>query len=128
MKKILALILTIFLSLVLVACGGEGTPGDTDIGETGTETNEGDVTNSPKTESALPEGINPDDFYKFVQFELPENFRKAAVDQMRKQAAIVWTPEYTFTYGNKFDNWGYEKTYEAGVKYTGLPYGASRPP
>jgi len=123
MKKILALIFTIFLCLALVACGSNEKTGD-NSNETTDGENPGNETTAPVLESALPEGINPDDFYKFVQFDLPENFREAAVEQMRKQAAVVWTPEYTFTYGNKFDNWGFEKTYEAGKTYTGLPYGS----
>lgn len=123
MKKFLVLFAALILALSLTACGNNETPGPE---ETANETVAGDVeeTKENKKGNQLPEGINPDDFYKFVQFELPENFRKAAVDGMREQAALVWTPEYTFTYGNKFDNWGYQITYEAGKKYTGLPYGA----
>ena len=124
MKKILLLVLAIVLCFTFVACGDKGEtqkPNDETVENNGEQTN--DNAETPKV-SALPEGIKAEDFYKFVQFELPENFREAAVEQMRKQAAVEWTPEYTFTYGNKFDNWGYEKTYEAGKKYTGLPYGA----
>lgn len=126
MKKNLLLVLAIILCFTFVACGNKGgteKPNNETVDNGGEQTNNPAGDDSPK-ENALPEGIKAEDFYKFVQFELPENFREAAVAQMRKQAAIEWTPEYTFTYGNKFDNWGYEKTYEAGVKYTGLPYGA----
>lgn len=121
MKKFLVLFAALLLCLALTACGDSKKQSGGD--ETTAETQGGDVVETPKV-SSLPEGINPEDYHKFVQFELPENFREAAVAQMRKQAAVVWTPEYTFTYGNKFDNWGFEKTYEAGKKYTGLPYGS----
>lgn len=129
MKKFLVLVAALFLVFALAGCGKTETP---NAGETTASTQNGGEAANPGTnddpgtekKSALPEGIKPEDFYKFVQFDLPENFREAAVAQMRKQAAVVWTPEYTFTYGNKFDNWGFEKTYEAGKKYTGLPYGS----
>ncbi len=124
MKKILLLVLAIVLCFTFVACGDKGESPNPDNETVGGNEEQTNKPNETPKENALPEGIKAEDFYKFVQFELPENFREAAVEQMRKQAAIQWTPEYTFTYGNKFDNWGYEKTYEAGKTYTGLPYGA----
>lgn len=125
MKKLLLFIAVLALCFSLAACGDTETPVDVDetnaIEETDGEQNPG---GTEPAENTLPEGIDPKNFYKFVQFELPTDFRQAAVQGMRDQAAVEWYPEYTFTYGNKFDNWGYELTYKAGTKYTGLPYGA----
>lgn len=122
MKKFLLLVAAMLLCLALVACATE--PKDPVGAETGdgTETQAPEVDSTPKNK--LPDGIKAEDYYKFVTFDLPTDFRQAAVDFMRKQASVTWTPEYTFTYGNKFDNWGFSLTYQAGVKYTGIPYGS----
>lgn len=118
MKRILALVL-LLLCFALVACNGEEKPnvnGDTQVGETNPP-----ETDTPKAE--LPKDVNPDDYFKFVTFELPEgSLREAAVNYMREQANVVWTPSKTFTYGNTYENWAYKLTYEAGKKYHGLPY------
>lgn len=118
MKKILALVL-VLLCFIFVACNGEeknNVNGDTQVGETTPP-----KTDEPKAE--LPEGVNPDDYFKFVTLDLPEgSLREAAVNYMREQANIVWTPSKTFTYGNTYENWAYNLTYEAGKKYHGLPY------
>ncbi len=118
MKKILALVL-VLLCFTFVACNSEEKPnvnGDTQVGETNPP-----ETDTPKAE--LPKDVNPDDYFKFVQFELPEgSLREAAVNYMREQANVVWTPSKTFTYGNTYENWAYKLTYEAGKKYHGLPY------
>jgi hypothetical protein len=118
MKKILALVL-VLLCFALVACKGEEKPnvnGDIQGGETNSP-----ETDTPKAE--LPKDVNPDDYFKFVTFELPEgSLREAAVNYMREQANVVWTPSKTFTYGNTYENWAYKLTYEAGKKYHGLPY------
>lgn len=126
MKKILIMLFVLMLSLAIVACGnadknnGEETKiQQTDSEQTGNE----DPDNEPeKKVSALPEGIKPEDYAKFVQFELPENFRQAAVDYMKKMAAFEWTPVDTYTLGKDVENWRYSLTYEKGKTYRGLPY------
>ncbi|MBQ6703055.1 MAG: hypothetical protein IJN17_08910 [Clostridia bacterium] len=123
MKKLLVFFAIIVLAITVSACGSDKpSPNDN---ETTVQTAEPETTEQPDNKPAnkLPDGINPDEYAKFVQFDLPENFREAAVAQMRKQATVEWTPEYTFSYGNTYDNWGFKMTYTAGKKYTGLPYG-----
>ena len=120
MKKFLLLFLVFALCVVLAACGGNDTPVDTSTADT---------TAAPETEeqpkvSSLPEGIVAEDFYFFKQFELASDFRQAAVDHMRKQATIVWTPTKTFGYNHQFGDWHFELTYQGGLTYTGLPYAA----
>lgn len=123
MKRLLVFFAVIVLALSLSACKtGDPIPGGNETAEQskGAETT---VQTPDKPGNKLPDGINPDDYAEFVQFDLPENFREAAVAQMRKQASVVWSPEYTFSYGNTYDNWGFKMTYSAGKQYTGLPYG-----
>ena len=122
MKKFLLLIAAMLLCLALVACGDE--PKDPAGVETGDETGTQSPVVDDTPKNKLPDGIKAEDYHFFKTFDLPADFRQAAVDFMRKQAAVVWSPEYTFKYGNKFDNWGFEITYQSGVKYTGLPYGS----
>ncbi len=126
MKKFLALVLAFSFCLALVSCGNNGgTQQDTTAvttGQGGEQTDPGTTDEKPK--SSLPEGINPDDYYKFVQFELPEDFRQAAVDHMRKQASIVWSPKNNFGYKHDFGDWKFELNYTVGTTYTGLPYAA----
>ena len=128
MKKILVFFAAIILTLSLYACETdkpEINNTETSNTEVTEQTEEPETTVQPDNKPAnkLPDGIDPDDYAKFVQFDLPENFREAAVAQIRKQATVVWTPEYSFSYGNTYDNWGFEMKYTAGKTYTGLPYG-----
>lgn len=115
MKKILVLVLAIFLAVCLFACG-----------EKPTDSPDPETSNDGAKETAAPEddlGVNPDDYYAFVKFDLPEgSLREAAVNYMYEQANVVWTPSKTFTYGNTYDNWAYKLTYEARKTYHGLPY------
>lgn len=121
MKKLLVLFAVTALALSVTACGTEKTPPPDNPEQTEAPAT-AEQTDS-KQKNKLPDGINPDDYAKFVQFELPENFREAAVAQMRKQATVVWSPEYNISYGNSYDNWGFEMKYTVGKTYTGLPYG-----
>ena len=118
-KKTVIFVLVLISCLALVCCGNDAEkPSENEGGET-EQIQETAEDNEPQ----LPEGVNPDDYAKFVTFELPEgSLRDAAVNYMREQANIVWTPSKTFTYGNTYDNWAYKLTYEAGKKYHGLPY------
>lgn len=126
MKKLLIMLFVLMLSLALVACGnadknnGEETKiQQTDSEQTGSEAPD----NEPeKKVSALPEGIKPEDYAKFVQFELPENFRQAAVDYMKKMASLEWTPAVDYSFGLNRENWKYTFELKAGTTYTGLPY------
>lgn len=123
MKKIVALVLVIVLCSILCACNGSDKGG---VQAQTTGAGEGEATSPAETEgqkATLPEGINPNDYYKFVTLDLPEgSLREAAVNYMYEQANVVWTPGKTFTYGNTYDHWAYKLTYEAGKTYHGLPY------
>ena len=119
MKKFLVLLMVFALCVVLASCSGNDNPP--------VDTSNADTTATPDTDetpkvSSLPEGIVPEDFYFFKQFELPSDFRQAAVDHMRKQSSIIWTPSKTFGYDHQFGDWHFTLTYEAGKTYTGLPY------
>lgn len=126
MKKITLFLLVFALCLGLVSCNNTEQPtGDeTKVEQTNSESaedeaqSEGDL----KPISALPEGIKPEDYAKFVQFELPENFRQAAVDHMRKMATLEWTPAVDYSFGLNRENWKYTFELKAGTTYTGLPY------
>ncbi|MBQ6702944.1 MAG: hypothetical protein IJN17_08345 [Clostridia bacterium] len=125
MKHIILFLLVSLLCLGLVSCGSEKgenkeTDGQSDSGTAAEETLAEEPT--PEKKSALPEGINPNDYDVFVQFDLPENFRQAAVDYMKKMATLEWTPLVDYSFGLNRENWKYTFELKAGTTYTGLPY------
>ena len=118
MKKVHFLVLILMVLLIAVSCGKkeENSKEEITVKEEIKET----VLETEKEEIGLP--VDPDDYFKLVTFELPDDFRKAAVEYMRKQSSIEWTPEKTFKTGRQNENWGFELTYEEGKVYTGLLY------
>lgn len=90
--------------------------------ETSDETSVSDETENSTPKSSLPEGVKPEDYAKFVQFELPENFRQAAVDHMKKMASLEWTPLVDYSFGLDRSNWKYTFDLKVGTTYTGIPY------
>ncbi|MBE6643153.1 MAG: hypothetical protein E7615_05820 [Ruminococcaceae bacterium] len=115
MKKIIFALLSVLLCIYLASCGSEesGNKNETP------ESTAAEIQNDP----TLPEGVDPEDYFKFVTFDLPEgSLREVAVNYMYEQANIEWKPSKTFTYGNKYEHWGFELTYKAGTVYHGLPY------
>ncbi|MBQ4117126.1 MAG: hypothetical protein IJN17_08835 [Clostridia bacterium] len=118
MKKVYFLLLMLIFLFLVVSCGKkeENSKEEITVKEEIKET----VLETDKEEIDLP--VDPDDYFKLVTFELPDDFRKAAVEYMRKQSSIAWTPEKTFKTGRQNENWGFELTYEEGKVYTGLLY------
>lgn len=118
MKKVYFLLLMLIFLFFVVSCGKkeENSKEEITVKEEIKET----VLETEKEEIGLP--VDPDDYFKLVTFELPDDFRKAAVEYMRKQSSIEWTPEKTFKTGRQNENWGFELTYEEGKVYTGLLY------
>ena len=85
------------------------------------QTTEPNETEAPK--NTLP--INPDDFYFCKVFELPEDFRTATVENMKKAANVEWVA--TKDFGTIMtDRFGINLHFEAGKKYLGIPYANTR--
>lgn len=123
MKRLLFCLLIIVL--ISFASCGEKTGGGNEVKETNLETE----ANSEKqvAEETEPEGttigINVDDYYKVVQFELPQgSFRDAVVAHMREQASIEWVCSETFGITEDFNSWGIHLEFKKGQKYVGIPY------
>lgn len=129
MKKILVL----FFAVLIVACVGctnENTENNlmetkkagvavNTVVETEPETQ---PENEPKNEKGILT-ITPDDYYKCVLFELPnEPFREAAVNHMRAQASIEWVCSEDFAVSEKFNSWGINLEWKKGEKCMGIPY------
>ena len=117
MKKVNGLIL-IMICLVLITSCGEGKNNIDNSDQTEAETVEQTVENNEKGKLT----INPDDYYKVQLFSLPEDFRQAAVDHMRKQASIEWVCGADFSVSEEFANWDIDLTFKKGQTYHGLPY------
>ena len=86
MKKFLLLIAAMLLCLALVACGDE--PKDPAGVETGDETGTQSPVVDDTPKNKLPDGIKAEDYHFFKTFDLPADFRQAAVDFMISHGGI----------------------------------------
>lgn len=135
--KLISLFLALIMALsIFVSCGEKQTEESSAIPETEEAPKETkkSVVETIKTPDTSAETADPNafveptvdlsKFYSYKVFDLPEDFRQAAVDYMRYQAGIVWTPGQDIKTSEKFEheNWGIDLTYKAGVEYQGLPY------
>lgn len=120
LKKFFVILAVLALCLALVSCGNEKTPvGDETTGNNIAETNTPVETEEENKEPTLPEGINPDDYYKFVEFKLAEGDpRQAVVEHMRTQANVKWVAANDISY----EAWSNLLKYETGKTYYGMPY------
>lgn len=128
MKKILLLLLAlVFCVSALISCNSEKPSTN------GAETpNVQESTGEDETPEA-PKGHIHDltdemkaKVYKSIEFELPEDLRKAAVDYMYEQAAVEWVCGASFGVKEEWEHWGINLDFQEGVKYTGQPYANSQ--
>lgn len=131
MKNVLKLLaaLTLFavIATVIVSCG------NTEVSETSAETKP--VTEKAETENTeetqTPENeIKKTDYSKYFtykEFELPTDFRQAAIDYMLEAANVVWYCGQDFSTSENFEaqGWGISLDYKKGEEYHGLPYANS---
>lgn len=120
MKRMLFCLLVLVLVIAFASCG-ENTGDGNEVKETHSET---ETTAPEKTEEEGPIcGINVEDYYKVVQFDLPKgSFRDAVVEHMREQASIEWVCSETFGITEDFNSWGIHLEFKKGQKYVGIPY------
>ena len=135
LNRMLAIFLVLVMTLsLLVSCGvDEGTKesennstvqestvedtSDKTVEETASETEE-TVTNLK-----LPDGVDPDKYYKFVTFELPEGDpRQLVVEYMRTQAHVEWIAANDIKLKDDLGSWNVNLTYERGRTYHGMIY------
>ena len=98
MKKIILLLIAIFVLSVLFSCGDE-TPKTPD--ESANETVGGDIAETDgENKKEEPKRLTEEEkskFFKVVEFDLPEgNFRDVMVSEMRKYASIEWVAAESF--------------------------------
>ncbi|MBE6642696.1 MAG: hypothetical protein E7615_03485 [Ruminococcaceae bacterium] len=131
-KILFILFVSFVLCFALVSCGGEDT---SKVPETTDEANETakDITETVETlpeatapsgvTPTLPEGVDPDKYYKFVEFELAEGDpRQIVVDYMRKQAHVEWVAANTINLKNDLGSWDVDLEYKRGETYYGMIY------
>ena len=113
MKKITVFLLTALfvMSMFFVLSCGNGEGNDTDAQS---ESAQAQPTETDKAETVAPETDEPEtegvdlSSYAFVkEFELPEDFRQAAVDYMVRQSEIVWICSETFSTRENFTDAGW---------------------
>ena len=124
LKKFFVILAVLALCLALVSCGNEKkTAGDETNGNNTAETNTPVETEEENKGPTLPEGINPDDYYKFVEFKLAEGDpRQAVVEHMRTQAHVQWVPGNDIALKNDLGTWDVDLKYERGKTYHGMIY------
>lgn len=130
--KYFKILFTLFAILVLcsalVSCGNEEMPAGNETLKETTADNGGETTSSDETKEktaalTLPEGIKPENFYKFVEFELAEGEpRQVVVDYMRKQANVQWVAANDISLKDDLGSWDVDLTYKRGKTYHGMIY------
>lgn len=124
LKKLFVIFSVFVLCVTLVSCGTKNEQGgkettDSNIVETNDEVESKEEENKLK----LPEGINPEDYYKFVEFKLAEGEpRQVVVDYMRKQANVEWVAANDISLKDDLGTWNVNLKYERGKTYHGLIY------
>lgn len=123
MKKLIFLLTALLLICFFASCESEPT---VDPVESGNETVGGDVAETgSETENKGPITLGPQEraqFHKLVEFELPENFRDAIVDYMKKCAEIKWVAAKNFSMTQDNGDWDVSLSYKRGMTYYGIPY------
>lgn len=130
--KYFKILFTLFAILVLcsalVSCGNEKMPAGNEtsketVADNGGETAPSDETKEETAALTLPEGITPENFYKFVEFKLAEGEpRQVVVDYMRKQANVQWVAANDISLKDDLGSWNVDLTYERGKTYHGMIY------
>ncbi|MBR3879600.1 MAG: hypothetical protein IKJ24_05710 [Clostridia bacterium] len=126
--KTLFVLLAVFLMcIVLIACnnssGNDNSDGVMTSGDNTEETIPVEETKDDGQKLSLPDGIDPENFYKFVEFSLAEGEpRQVVVDYMRKQANIEWIPANDIKLKDDLGSWGVDLTYVRGKTYHGMIY------
>ena len=124
MKRMLFCLLILVLVISFASCRENiGVGNDVKETHSKTETNSETTASEETEEEGTICGINVEDYYKVVQFDLPEgSFRDAVVEHMREQASIEWVCSETFGITEDFNSWGIHLEFKKGQKYVGIPY------
>lgn len=124
MKKVILLLMAIFVLSVLFSCGDE-TPKTPD--ESSNETVSGDVAETEgENKEEQPKRLSEEEkakYHKVIEYDLPEgDFRDVVVDYMKKQAELKWVCSKDFGISEQFSHWGISLEYKKGETYYGLVY------
>ena len=127
MKKVFALLLALIVcAAFLVACNQDATNGPEETkAETKAEETAGEDNPDTKPEGHVKD-VDISEFYKGVEFELPTDFRQAAVDYMYEQASVKWVCAESFGVKEEWEHWVINLDFQKGVEYTGQPYANSQ--
>ncbi len=126
MKKLAFLLLSVFLVCILFSCGNEAAKKPTESGnESASETLAETQAENKKDEPIRLSEEEKAKYYKLVEFDLPEDFRQAAVDYMFKCAEIKWEPKEDYTTTSDNNSWAVNLSYKKGTVYHGVPYASS---
>lgn len=124
MKKSIVILLFVFCMVLLISCTSNEP--NVDVGNDTPQTQEvqeSETAEEPKKEE--PIRLSKEEqakLYKYVEFELPENFRDAMVDYMRKCSDIKWVAENDFSMVQDNESWTVGLSYTKGTQYQGIPY------
>ncbi len=127
MKKIwLFLLALVFCISVLISCNSNKPvePKETQGGEEASE--KGDTPDVPQGHIHDLTDEMKSKVYKSIEFELPKDLRKAAVDYMYEQASVEWICAESFGVKEEWEHWGINLDFQKDVKYTGQPYANSQ--
>ena len=124
LKKLFVILAVFVLCVTLVSCGTKNEQGGNETTDNNVaETNDLVETKEEEKKLTLPEGINPDDYYKFVEFKLAEGEpRQIVVDYMRTQANVQWVAANDISLKDDLGTWDVNLKYERGKTYYGMIY------
>ena len=127
MKKILLVLLAVvFCASALISCNSEKPNVGSNETQNEQETAGDDIPETPQGHIHDLTDEMKSKVYKSIEFELPEDLRKAAVDYMYEQASVEWVCAESFGVKEEWEHWGIDLDFQAGVKYTGQPYANSQ--
>ena len=128
MKKMLLILLALFFCVsALISCNSEKPSANVEETQGGQETENGNET--PEAPQGHIHDLTDEmksKVYKSIEFDLPEDLRKAAVDYMYEQAAVEWVCAESFGVKEEWEHWGINLDFQKDVKYTGQPYANSQ--
>lgn len=127
LKLLVSLTLLAVIAAIVAACGNTVT--SETAAETKPVTEPAETQNTDETQAPENE-IKKTDYSKYFtykEFELPTDFRQAAIDYMLEAANVVWYCGQSFSTSEKFvdQGWGISLEYKKGQEYHGLPYANS---
>ena len=126
MKKLVLLLTALLLMICLVSCKNDTVknPNETENETVAEEVGETEGENKKEEPKRLSEDEKAK-YHKIVEFNLPEDFRQAAVDYMFKCAEIKWEPKEDYSTTSDNNSWSVNLSYKKGTVYYGVPYASS---